>query len=126
MNGKKKILVVDDNQNFSQLLYCALEDDFEVFTAVDGKEGIRSAAEIRPDMIIMDVMMPNISGIEMARMLTAEEETKDIPVLVLTGSHMGKGVPELFRQERNVRDFLSKTTPVTEIVEIVKRLTGTE
>ncbi len=122
MGNKKKILVVDDNQNFSQLLQCALEDDFDVFTAADGREGIKSAAEILPDLIMMDVMMPNVSGIELVRMLTAEEETRDIPVIVLTGSHMDKGVPELFKQERNVRDFLSKTTPVMDIVEVVDKV----
>ena len=120
MGNRKKILVVDDNQNFSQLMQCALEDDFELFTASDGLEGVKKATEIVPDIILMDVMMPNISGIEMARMLTAEEETRDIPIIVLTGSHMDKGVPNLFKQERNVRYFLNKTTPVLEIVATVK------
>ena len=122
MSYKKKVLVVDDNQNFSQLLQCALEDDFTIFTASDGFEGVKKAVEIRPDIILMDVMMPNVSGIEMARILTEEEETKNIPVIVLTGSHMGKGVPELFRQERNVRHFLSKMTPVMDIVAVVKQV----
>lgn len=124
MGNRKKILVVDDNQNFSQLLQCALEDDFDVHTASDGRDGIRSTAEILPDLILMDVMMPNISGIELVRMLTMEEETRDIPVIVLTGSHMDKGVPELFKQERNVRSFLSKTTPVMDIVTIVRQTLG--
>ena len=126
MGDRKKVLVVDDNQNFSQLLQCALEDDFDIFIAEDGFEGVKKAAEILPDLILMDVMMPNVSGIEMARMLTEEEETKRIPVIVLTGSHIGKGVPELFKQERNVRHFLSKTTPVMGIVAIVKKVLNIE
>lgn len=125
MEKQKKVLVVDDNQNFSQLLQCALEDDFEVFSAEDGREGLKRAAEILPDLILMDVMMPNISGIEMARMLTAEEETRDIPVIVMTGSHMDKGTPDLFKQERNVRHFISKATPVMDIVAIVKQVLHT-
>lgn len=83
----KKVLVVDDNQNFSQLLQCALEDDFTIFIAPDGLEGIKKAAEILPDVILMDVMMPNVSGIEMARMLTAEEETRNIPLQLHPGGH---------------------------------------
>lgn len=118
--SRKKVLVVDDNQNFSQLLQCALEDDFDVFTAEDGREGLRLAAEILPDIILTDVMMPQVAGIEMVRLLTAEEETKDTPVIVLTGSHLDKGTPELFKQERNVRHFISKTTPVMDIVAVVK------
>lgn len=122
MGNKKKVLVVDDNPNFNQLLQYALEDDFEIFSAADGREGAKKAAEILPDIILMDVMMPDIAGIEMARMLTAEEETKNIPIIVLTGSQLDKGTPGLFKQERNVRHFLSKTTPVTDIVEIVKKV----
>lgn len=122
MGDKKKVLVVDDNQNFSQLLQCALEDDFQVFTAADGREGAKKAAEILPDIILTDVMMPDIAGIELTRMLVAEEETREIPVIVLTGSHLDKGTPELFKQERNVRHFLSKTTPVMEIVSVVKKV----
>jgi len=102
------------------LLACALEEDFEILTATDGREGIATARQSSPDIILMDVMMPNISGIEMARELTAEEETRDIPIIVLTGSHMNKGVPQLFKQERNVRAFLSKTTPIMDIVWVVK------
>lgn len=122
MGDIKKVLVVDDDLNFSELLSCALEDDFEVFSAVDGREGVRKAAEILPDLILMDVMMPNISGIEMSRMLVAEEETGDIPIIVLTGSRLDKGTPDLFKQERNVKNFLSKTTPVMDIVAAVKKV----
>lgn len=122
MGDIKKVLVVDDDLNFSELLRCALADDFEVFSAVDGREGVRKAAEILPDIILMDVMMPNISGIEMSRMLVAEEETGDIPIIVLTGSRLDKGTPDLFKQERNVKNFLSKTTPIMDIIAAVKKV----
>ena len=74
MPDKKKILVVDDNPNFSQLLQCALEDDFDVSAAVDGREGVKLAGTLKPDLILMDMLMPNVSGIEMARLLQEEEE----------------------------------------------------
>lgn len=122
MEDRKKALIVDDNPNFRQLLECALEEDFEVAAAEDGRKGVELAGTLRPDVILMDVMMPNMSGIEMARALSAEEETRDIPLIVLTGSHLDSGVPDLFKQERNVRLFLSKTTPVMEILEAAKKL----
>lgn len=122
MGDKKKVLVVDDNQNFAQLLQCALEDDFEIFTAADGREGVKKASEILPDIILMDVMMPNISGIEMSRMLVADEATSGIPIIVLTGSHLDSGTPGLFKQEKNVRQFLSKTTPIMDILAAVKKV----
>lgn len=119
---RKKVLVVDDDPDFRLLLECALEGEFEVFAALDGREGRELAAKVAPDIILLDVMMPGISGIELARMLVAEEETRDIPIIVLTASHAGKGVPELFRQERNVRGFLSKITPIADIVAVVKEI----
>lgn len=122
MDVKRKVLVVDDNPNFRQLLQYALEDDYEIFTAEDGLEGVKKAAEVRPDVILMDVMMPTISGLEMARMLTAEPETRAIPIIVLTGSRLDKGTPVLFKQESNVRHFLSKTTPVNDIVALVNKV----
>lgn len=66
--------------------------------------------------------MPNIAGIEMARMHVSEEETRNIPIIVLTGSRLDKGTPDLFKQEKNVRHFLSKTTPIMDIVEEVKKV----
>lgn len=120
MGDKQRILVVDDNASFSQLIQCVLEEEFEVALADDGFEGVKLAGSLKPDLILMDVMMPNVAGIEMVRMLQEEEDIKKIPVIVLTGSHMEKGVPDFFKQERNVRMFLSKTTPVMEIVAAVK------
>ena len=63
-----------------------------------------------------------VPAIKKGSELTAEEETRDIPIIVLTGSHMNKGVPQLFKQERNVRAFLSKTTPIMDIVWVVKEV----
>jgi adenylate cyclase len=120
MNRSKKALVVDDDLNFSQLLECALEDDFHIFRAADGAEGIRLAKEIAPAIILMDVMMPIISGIELVRMLTEEEDTRNIPVIILTGSHLDKGTPIFFKQEPNVKLFLNKQTPILEIIAAVK------
>ena len=81
------------------MLQCALEEDFDVTVAADGLEGVKSAGTLLPDLILIDVMMPNVSGIEMVRMLQEESETQKIPVIVLTGSHMDQGVPEYFKQK---------------------------
>lgn len=122
MNERKKVLVVDNNYNFKQLLKCALEDDFDVFSASDGLEGVKKASEILPDIILMDVLVRNISGIEVARKLVSEEETRNIPIVALTGSHLDESTPGLFKQEKNVRHLLSKTMPLMDIVAIVKNI----
>lgn len=108
-----KVLVVDDNINFLQLAQMALgTDDYEVHTATDGQDGLEQARAIKPDIILMDVMMPRVSGLEMMRMLLAEEELKDIPVLVMTASHFDPSTEQVFKQESNIKGFLQKPCPV--------------
>lgn len=109
---KKKVLVVDDNPVMIEIVKMALEGDFVVISASDGKEGIELAKSEKPDVIIMDVMMPNISGIEMLRLLLSDEDTKDIPVIVFTASHFDPSTEMLFMVEKNVKAFLRKPCTV--------------
>ena len=116
--SKIKVLVVDDNINFLQLAQLALgTDDYEVETATDGQDGIEQAMKIKPDIILMDVMMPRVSGLEMMRMLLAEDDLKDIPVLVMTASHFDPSTEMVFKQENNVKGFLQKPCPVNTLRE---------
>ena len=113
-----KVLVVDDNINFLQLAQMALgTDDYEVHTATDGQDGLEQARILKPDIILMDVMMPRVSGLEMMRMLLAEEELKDIPVLVMTASHFDPSTEQVFKQESNIKGFLQKPCPVNTLRE---------
>lgn len=112
MNEKIKVLVIDDNVNFLQLAELALADEYNVITAPDGQEGMSRAKKDLPDIILLDVMMPRVSGLEMLRMLLTEEETRGIPVLILTASHFDPSTEQVFRQEINVKGFLQKPCPV--------------
>jgi len=109
---RKKILVVDDNPVMVEIVKMALESDYDVVSANDGLEGINLAKTEKPDVIIMDVMMPNVSGIELLRMLVSDDETKDIPVIVFTASHFDPSTEMLFKVEKNVKSFLRKPTTV--------------
>jgi two-component system alkaline phosphatase synthesis response regulator PhoP len=109
---KKKVLVVDDNPVMVEIVKMALESDYDVVSANDGLEGINLAKTEKPDVIIMDVMMPNVSGIELLRMLVSDDETKDIPVIVFTASHFDPSTEMLFKVEKNVKSFLRKPTTV--------------
>lgn len=84
-----KILVVDDNELNLELAADVLElEGFEVRTAGSGPEGIRIAGEWKPDLILMDLRMPEMSGLDALQLLRAGEETREIPVAVLTASAM--------------------------------------
>ncbi|OGS32942.1 MAG: hypothetical protein A2218_10155 [Elusimicrobia bacterium RIFOXYA2_FULL_53_38] len=117
--NKIKVLVVDDNINFLQLAELALASDHDVLTASDGQEGLEKAVAHKPDIILMDVMMPRVSGLEMLRMLLAEEETRGIPVIIMTASHFDPSTEQVFTQEMNVKGFLQKPCPVNILKEAI-------
>ena len=81
----KKVLVIDDDKNTVQFLSVALEENgYEAVSANDGKEGLTMVESERPDLIILDVMMPKRTGFVLFRQLRKHEEHKTIPVIMLT------------------------------------------
>lgn len=81
----KKILVIDDHADNVFLIQDRLErEGYEVVTAYDGSAGLQKAYEELPDLILLDVMMPDISGFEVCKKLTNDEKTKLIPIILLT------------------------------------------
>ncbi len=87
-DDKPLLLVIDDNKDIQQLISGLLSDRFNVITASDGSEGLRRAVKYVPDLIICDVMMPVMDGLECCRRLKAEVTTSHIPVLMLTACSM--------------------------------------
>ena len=103
-----RILVVDDNSAFTELVEMVFSGEYEVHKAGDGQEGIESARRVKPDVILLDVIMPKVSGVEMLRLLQADLETRSIPVVILTASHFDPGTRSMFENEPNVTSFLHK------------------
>lgn len=85
---KPLALVIDDNGDIRKMLSELLNGDYNVITAKDGKEGLSRAARYVPDVVICDVMMPEMDGMECCRRLKNDEQTSHIPVLLLTASSM--------------------------------------
>ena len=84
----KKILVVDDDQVIVATITAGLEEDpheYEVITAADGFEAGIQVSHFKPDVLILDIMMPDIDGYEVCRKLKSSEETKHIKIIVLSG-----------------------------------------
>jgi CheY-like chemotaxis protein len=93
---RKKALVVDDNENNLQLEKDLLEvAGFEVFEAIDASSGIAIARKEKPDIIIMDVRLPDMRGSEAAMILRQDKETHDIPIVFVTASVMVEGREEI-------------------------------
>jgi DNA-binding response OmpR family regulator len=82
----KKVLVVDDDENTVKFLSVALsENGYEPVGAYDGEEGLQKAEETKPDLILLDVMMPKRTGFVLFKQLRRHDQFKNIPVMMLTG-----------------------------------------
>ncbi len=85
----KTVLVVEDNDINMKLFHAVLEaHGYNVLQAKDGMEGWRIAREQRPDLILMDIQLPEVSGLEVAKWLKADETLKSIPVIAITAFAM--------------------------------------
>jgi CheY-like chemotaxis protein len=81
----KRVLVVDDDENTRRFLSVALKaNGYEAVTAEDGDDGYNKVQELKPDLILLDVMMPKKTGFVLFKQLRRKEEFKDIPVIMLT------------------------------------------
>ncbi len=85
MEGKKRILVVDDDQNMLQLLYSFLRDSYRVKMVDNGKDAIESLRSQKPDLMLLDYLMPEMNGKETLEIIRQDENLKDLPVFFLTG-----------------------------------------
>ncbi len=82
----KKILIIDDEEDFAYFVKKNLEaiSNYEIIVANRGKKGIQIARKEKPDLILLDIMMPGIDGFEVLKRLKANEKTQDISVIMLT------------------------------------------
>jgi diguanylate cyclase (GGDEF)-like protein len=104
--AKNSILIVDDEKANLVLLTRILGEKYSVYTAKDGAAGVRKATELVPDLILLDIIMPDISGYEVLAMLKKQEATRMIPVIFITG--LTSGDEEEKALAYNAADFINK------------------
>ena len=116
-----KILIADDNQQNCELLDAYLsEEGYEIFMAFDGQQTLEKAAECSPDLILLDIMMPRLSGYEVCQQLKRSREMKNIPVLVVTALNETGDIEKAV--EAGCDDFLSKPVNSLELRTRVRSL----
>ena len=104
---REKILVVDDEEDILELVrYNLTKEGFNVLCASTGEEGLNVAKSKLPDLIILDLMLPGIDGLDVARSLKSEKNTKDIPVIMLTAK--GEEADIVTGLELGADDYISK------------------
>ncbi|MFR9498134.1 MAG: ATP-binding protein [Rikenellaceae bacterium] len=98
-NSKPLMLVIDDNNDMLNLLSSLFQKHYNVATAIDGQDGIDKALELIPDIIISDVMMPNVTGLELCDRLKHDQNTSHIPIILLTAKTQERDVVEGYRTQ---------------------------
>lgn len=116
-----RILIADDNPQGAELLEAYLTDSgHETKTAADGEETLRKVAQWKPDLILLDIMMPKISGFEVCKRLRADVGTRDIAILMVTALDQPSDIERAV--EVGTDDFLTKPINKTELLLRVRSL----
>ncbi|RFM34944.1 response regulator [Chitinophaga silvisoli] len=118
--SRKKILIVDDNQEITEFLQQALTPQYHTLTAHDGKQGETLSLEYQPDLIIVDVMMPVMNGLEMSKRLKKQVKTATIPIILLTAKDDKK--TELDSIDLGADAFMSKPFDISILLSRIEQL----
>ncbi len=117
MEAKKKVLVIDDENDILLIIKSALhEEGYDVTTANNGYDGLALAEDASPDLIILDIMMPEMDGFEVLQQLRENEKTARIPIVILTGMSskdkireaLNKGIDYYIVKPFEYQDLVSK------------------
>lgn len=120
-----KILIVDDDAKMLKLYSAILvKEGYEVLTASDGKEGYDLAVSAKPNLILLDVMMPSVDGVQAFEYLSENPSTKSIPVVFLTSLVKEEEV-EAKAGEIGGREYISKSTPKEKFIARIKDILRT-
>jgi len=117
----KKILVVDDEPDVVSLLSLLLKaQGYEIITAIDGQVALEKARGEKPDLILLDIMLPKLDGYKVARMLKFDEKYKNIPIIMLTAKIQEKDKD--IGLQMGADDYLTKPFDTATLVEKVKAI----
>lgn len=120
-NTRKRILLIDDSSVNNLLLQNILEEEnFDVVAAFSGKEGLTLMEKVIPDLVLLDIMMPGMDGIEVLEEILAKETLRNIPVIMLTA----KTDPADEKKSREIGavDFINKPVNIEKLVLKVKEI----
>jgi len=119
--GKQKILIVEDERDLAEVLsYNLGKEGYEVLTAGDGQEGLQRAQLNQPDLIVLDLMLPIMDGLEVCRQIRSDSRTQNIRILMLTAR--SEDVDEIVGFNMGADDYVTKPFKVKPLVHRIKAL----
>ncbi|HRZ39728.1 MAG TPA: response regulator [Candidatus Omnitrophota bacterium] len=119
----KKILIVDDERDIVEVVRMRLETrGYEVFAAYNGRQGLERVKDVMPDLVILDIMMPEINGSTLCGMLKFDERYKHIPIVML--SVKARDIDREIGGKVKADAYLTKPFEAQQLIEIVNNLIG--
>jgi len=120
-NGK--VLVVDDEVYILHILDFILgAESYDVVTATNGEQALQKVRDEKPDLVILDIMMPKLDGYETCRMIKNDAATKHIPVILLTAK--GREIDQKLGREVGANDYITKPFSPNKLIERVQAILG--
>ena len=117
------VLVVDDSPTEIHVLRTMLEKNgYQVSTAASGEEGIETAKDLQPDLVLMDIVMPGLNGFQATRKLSKDPNTANIPVIIV--STKNQETDKLWGMRQGARDYLTKPVTESDLVGKIKSVLG--
>jgi len=117
----KKVLIVDDSATDRQFLIETLsKQGYQCITAVSGDEGIAKSKSEKPDLVLMDIIMPGTDGFKATRAITHDEATKHIPVIVCTSKKLE--TDKVWGMRQGAKDYITKPIDAEELVTKIRAL----
>lgn len=117
----KKIVIVEDNPFNMELVHDILAiKGYDIYEAVDAEQGLEIIARVKPDLVLMDIQLPGMDGIEATRLIKSQESTKNIPVVAVTANAMKGDREEIISQ--GFDDYISKPIELTALIEKVAEI----
>ncbi|MBI5624027.1 MAG: response regulator transcription factor [Elusimicrobia bacterium] len=117
-----RILSIEDDPDLQQLFSFALQKEgYQVHYAFTGKEGYEKALQFNPDLILLDMMLPILSGVEVLKLLMKNKTTREIPVIVMTGYPQDANFVESAIRSMGVIEYVRKPVRISDMVSLIRR-----
>src|SRR5207248_5948164 len=119
--ARPRILIIEDERALTDVLaYNLQREGYETFLAHEGQEGLRKAQTLLPDLILLDLMLPGMSGLDVCRELRAGERTRDIPIIMITAK--AEETDQVVGFKLGADDYVTKPFSVKVLLERIKAL----
>lgn len=118
MKTRKKILFCDNDKSIQEVVKIIVEEiGYEIETVSDNNDIIRKIKNYKPDLLLLDLWMPNISGQEIVRKIKSDKQTRNIPIIIVSAIDQSKEIVK----NMGVRDFLAKPFNIDDLIALVDK-----